>query len=413
MINELAAPKYIAEAVLSPHAHAERNELLTGLRWLRTNNPVSVVEADGYDPFWLVTRHRDVFDVSRQNGLFVNGERPIAIIDRAGEAAMRAKTGEPYIFRTLVSMDGPEHFRYRRIIQRWFTSAKLREVEADLRAIARAAIDHMAALGTECDFARDVALHYPLRVLMKLIGIPPEDEALMLRMTHGDPGKPPLIAQLHGMYSEMEDYFARLTHERRRQPTGDLASAIASAMIDGGPVPRFEAFCLYLLLVTAGHDTTSLSIAGAMWGLAEHPYQLPRIRTRPDLIDNLVNEAIRWTSPVSHFMRSASEDTELGGRRIRKGDWLMISYLSANNDETVFDQPQQFRADRDGSRHIAFGAGNHVCLGQYLARLEMRILFEELIPRISAVVLAGKPKRSDSAFIGGPETVPIRYALRQ
>ncbi|MGX9429946.1 MULTISPECIES: cytochrome P450 [Bradyrhizobium] len=414
MINEVAVPKHIAEAVVSPRAHAERNELLADLRWLRANNTVGLVEADGYDPFWLVTRHRDVYDVSRQNSLFINGERPIGIIDRAGEAAMRAKTGEPFVFRTLISMDGPNHFGYRRVIQRWFTSAKLREVEADIRAIARASIDHMTALGTECDFVRDVALHYPLRVLMKLVGIPAEDEELMLRMTHGDTAKQegPLIAQLEAAYADMEDYFARLTDARRRQPAGDLASAIASASIDGAPIPRFEAFCLYLLLVTAGHDTTSLSTSGAMWGLAQHPHELPRIRERPELIDKFVDEAIRWTSPVSHFMRSASENTEVGGRRIRKGDWLMLSYLSANYDETAFEQPEQFRADRNASRHMAFGAGNHVCLGQYLARLEMRIFFEELIPRLSAVVLAGKPKRSESAFIGGPTTIPIRFALR-
>jgi cytochrome P450 len=161
-----------------------------------------------------------------------------------------------------------------------------------------------------------------------------------------------------------------------------------------------------------GHETTSSSTAGAIWGLCESPGELRKLKDKPELIESLVDEAIRWTNPVSHFMRSATEDTELVGRPIRKGDWLMLSYLSANNDEAVFDEPERFRVDRDASRHIAFGTGAHACLGQHLARLEMRILFEELIPRLNALELAGEPKRSASTFVGGPKTLPVRFALQ-
>ena len=163
--------------------------------------------------------------------------------------------------------------------------------------------------------------------------------------------------------------------------------------------------------MTAGHDTTSSSASGAIWGLCEDPGELRKLKERPELTQNLVDEAIRWTNPVSHFMRSATEDTEVGGRPIRKGDWLMLSYLSANNDETVFDEPERFRVDRDASRHIAFGTGAHACLGQHLARLEMRILFEELMPRLHSLEFAGEPKRSASTFVGGPKTLPVRFML--
>jgi cytochrome P450 len=427
MTNAASVPKSIAEAMVSPRAHAERDALFSDLRWLRANNPVGLVEADGYDPFWLVTRHQDVHEASRQNNRFHNADRPVILVNREGEAAMRAKTGKPHLVRTLVHMDAPDHLKFRRVIQGWFTTPNLKALEADIRAIARASVDHMASLGGRCDFVLDVGLRYPLRVLMKLIGIPPEDEALMLRLTQevfgnqdADLGRnggeikdgAARMKQLAEVFADVQAYFRQLTDARRHRARNDLASTIANAQIDGAPIPHFEAFCLYLIVMTAGHDTTSSSTSGAIWGLCESPGELRKLKERLELTGNLVEEAIRWTNPVSHFMRSATEDTELGGRPIRKGDWLMLSYLSANNDETVFDEPERFRVDRDASRHIAFGTGAHACLGQHLARLEMRILFEELIPRLHSLELAGQPKRSASSFVGGPKTLPMQFVLR-
>lgn len=340
---------------------------------------------------------------------------------------MRAKTGKPHLVRTLVHMDAPDHLKFRRVIQGWFTTPNLKALEADIRAIARASVDHMASLSGRCDFVLDVGLRYPLRVLMKLIGIPPEDEALMLRLTQevfgnqdADLGRnggeikdgAARMKQLAEVFADVQAYFRQLTDARRHRARNDLASTIANAQIDGAPIPHFEAFCLYLIVMTAGHDTTSSSTSGAIWGLCESPGELRKLKERLELTGNLVEEAIRWTNPVSHFMRSATEDTELGGRPIRKGDWLMLSYLSANNDEAVFDEPERFRVDRDASRHIAFGTGAHACLGQHLARLEMRILFEELIPRLHSLELAGQPKRSASSFVGGPKTLPMQFVLR-
>jgi cytochrome P450 len=180
MGSAASIPQQIAEAIVSPRAHAERDALFSGLRWLRANNPVGLVEVEGYDPFWLLTRHQDVLEVSRQNDRFHNADRPVVLVNREGEAAMRAKTGQPHLVRTLVHMDDPDHLKFRRVIQGWFTPARLRMLEADFRAVAKASVDHMASLGGRCDFVREVGLNYPLRVLMRLVGIPPEDEALML-----------------------------------------------------------------------------------------------------------------------------------------------------------------------------------------------------------------------------------------
>lgn len=165
----------------------------------------------------------------------------------------------------------------------------------------------------------------------------------------------------------------------------------------------------YVLVATAGHDTTSASTAGAMWALAERPDLLEQVQVNPELISKVVDEAIRWTTPVKHFMRTATQDYVLRGQTIRKGDWLMLSYLSGNRDEEIFDSPFEFRLDRDPTKQVAFGYGVHVCLGQHLARLEMRILLEELLPHIKSLRLAGTPAWSQSTFVSGPKRLPIQF----
>ena len=207
------------------------------------------------------------------------------------------------------------------------------------------------------------------------------------------------------------NYFTALTEDRRARPRDDVASTIANATIDGQLISTFDAMSYYLIIATAGHDTTSSSTAGAMWALAERPAELAKVRARPDLIPSLVDESIRWTTPVRHFMRSAASDTALGGHAIAKGDWLMLCYPSGNRDEEVFEDPYEFRVDRSPNRHLAFGYGAHLCLGQHLAKMEMRILWEELLPRLKSVELAGEAKLSEANFVNGPKALPIRYAL--
>jgi len=186
---------------------------------------------------------------------------------------------------------------------------------------------------------------------------------------------------------------------------------IANATIDGQQISAFDAVSYYVIIATAGHDTTSSSTGGAMWALAERPGELAKVKADPTLIPGLVDESIRWTTPVRHFMRSAAVDTTVAGQSVKQGEWFMLCYPSGNRDETVFDDPLEFRVDRTPNRHLAFGYGAHVCLGQHLAKMEMRILWEELLPRLKSVELAGEAKLSEANFVNGPKKLPIRYAL--
>lgn len=426
-MNDAAVPRDIADLLVSPDAYAEQTRLHTGLRWLRANNPLGRVELEGFDPFWIVTKHADIFEISRQNELFHNGERATTLVSRTQDQKVRSLTGgSPHLIRTLVHMDAPDHFKYRRITQAWFTAQKVKSLENRIRAIARSCVDGMAARGGECDFVRDVALYYPLRVVMEILGVPAQDEPRMLKLTQElfgsqdeelgrdigatlDPAAH--VKQLFDVFADFQSYFTGLTEARRKDPREDVASVIANAEIDGKPIGHFEAMSYYVIIATAGHDTTSSSIAGALWALCENPIEFRKIKEDRSLIPKLVEEAVRWTTPVQHFMRTAMVDVAVRGRHVAKGDWLMLSYPSGNRDEQAFDTPDRFRIDRDASRHVAFGHGAHVCLGQHLARLEMRVFFEELFARLQSIELAGIPRRSASTFVGGPKTLPVRFAL--
>ena len=419
-------PGEVSAAVVDPAAYSEWTALHDQLAWARANAPLAVAENPDYDPFWLVTRHADIMAISRDPQRFANGIRQTVLTNREGDALARAATpgGDGHLIRALVQMDAPDHMKYRLLTQAWFAPKNLRIVEDRIRQIARDAVDQMLAMDGTCDFARDVAAYYPLRVIMDILGVPPEDEPRMLMLTQQlfgstDPelnrsreaitSAEQAIAMLHYVIADFENYFRDLTAERRASPREDIATVIANATIDGGPIPDRELAGYYMIVATAGHDTTSASTAGAIMELAKNPALFERFRDAGTDKAGLIEEAIRWTTPVQHFMRSAKEDVEIGGQLIREGDWLMLNYVSANRDEAVFDDPFTFDPDRRKNQQIAFGFGAHVCLGQYLARMEMRILMEELLPRLKSIELAGEPARVQSVFVGGLKRLPIRF----
>jgi cytochrome P450 len=422
--SEIDISADIAATLVDPRAYADQR-VHDAYRGLRANNPLGVARPEGFDPFWVVTKHAHILTVSRQNDLFHNADRPTTLTSKAVEERVRKITGAPNLVRSLVQMDAPDHPKYRALTQGWFMPGNLRKFEEQIRTIARNAVEKMLARGERCDFVADVALGYPLHVIMQMLGVPEQDEGRMLKLTQElfGPQDPDAARfrdaltpeqfsnMIAAVVKDFGTYFAKITADRRANPRDDLASAIANAKINGEYLPEHDATSYYMIIATAGHDTTSSSTAGAIWALAENPDEFAKVKENPALIPGLVDEAIRWMTPVKHFMRSATADTELGGRKIARGDWLMLCYASGNRDEEVFEDPFTFRSDRKQNRHLAFGYGAHLCLGQYLAKMEMRILFEELLPRLKSIALDGEVKMTQATFVSGPKKLPIRFEL--
>jgi cytochrome P450 len=423
----MQVPQDIANEIVNPKAYADGKRVDAAFRWLRREAPLAKLQPDRYHPFWAVTRHADILAVERQHDLFHNGDNFVTLTAiEAGRKVRQITGGSPHLVRSLVQMDNPDHHHYRHLTQRWFMPQSLDRLEARIRELARGFIDRMAEHGGRCDFARDVAFLYPLRVVMEVIGVPQIDEPRMLKLTqelfgNADPelsrtGSAEIddkarVASIHATLADFTTYFSAMTEDRRRHPRDDLASVIANGAIRGQPLGHLEAMSYYIIAATAGHDTTSGTTAGALWALAERPDQFAKVKADPSLIANLVEESIRWVTPVKHFMRTATQDTELAGESIAEGDWLMLAYPSGNRDEMVFADPFAFDVEREPNRQLAFGYGAHVCLGQHLARMEMKILWEELLPRLASVELDGEPKNSVSNFVCGPKTVPIRFKM--
>jgi cytochrome P450 len=420
-------PQHVADSLATPADYAS-GKIFESYRWLRANQPFGVAKIEGIDPFWVATKHADILEISRQNDLFHSGDRSPTLTTQVMDKKVREMMGgSPHLLRTLVQMDAPDHPKYRALTQGWFMPPNLRGLEDRIRKIARAAVDKMADLGDECDFVNEVGLHFPLHVIMTILGVPESDEPRMLKLTQelfgaadpelGRQGDAPPTAKTEepqmdfGVIVDFSNYFRALSEERRKNPTDDLASVIANSMIDGQPISDLEAMSYYIIVAAAGHDTTSSSTSGAMWALAERPRELAKLHADPSLIPGLVDESIRWTTPVKTFMRTATADTEFAGRQLKKNDWIMLCYASGNRDEEVFDAPDDFLVDRKPNKHLAFGYGAHLCLGQHLAKMEMRILWEEMIPRLKSVELAGEPAMSEAVFVNGPKRLPIRFKL--
>ncbi|MFI6991112.1 cytochrome P450 [Nonomuraea wenchangensis] len=419
MATTLTSAEEAGRCLATPAAYTDEARLHEALTLLRRESPVRRVEADGYRPFWAVTRHADVLEIERDNALWLSAPRPVlrrAEVDAALEAHRARGDG----LKTLVHTDDPEHRELRAIGADWFSPKAMRELQPRVRELARRYVDLLAEHGGRCDFVREVAAHYPLRVILSLLGLPESDFPLMLRLTQDLFGQDDDSRRRGGeeaaahtsVLADLLGYFRELTAARRARPTGDLASAIANARVDGRPLSDADAASYYVIIATAGHDTTTSTIAGGLEALVRHPGELRRLREDPGLLAPAAEEMIRWVSPVKAFMRTAAADTAVRGTPIRAGESVLLSYPSANRDEEVFDGPFRFDVGRTPNRHLAFGAGVHYCLGAGLARMEIQALFAELVPRLAEVGLDGEPAWLATTFVGGLKTLPIRYALR-
>ncbi|MDT5329752.1 MAG: hypothetical protein QOF31_1049 [Mycobacterium sp.] len=408
-----------AKVLADPTAYADDARLHAALTHLRANNPVAWVDNPPYRPFWAITKHADIMAIERDNNLFLSEPRPLlatAEADDLGKAQLEAGTG----LRTLIHMDDPHHRKVRAIGADWFRPKAMRDLKVHVDELAKRYVDRMRDIGPECDFVTEIAVNFPLYVILSLLGLPEEDFSRMHQLTQEMFGGDDEEYNKRGNSPEEQlailldffTYFSKLTASRREHPTDDLASAIANGRVDGEPLSDVDTASYYVIVVSAGHDTTKDAISGGLLALIENPDELTRLRDNMDLMPTAVEEMIRWTTPVKEFMRTAAEDTTVRGVPIAKGESVYLAYVSGNRDEEVFDEPFRFDVSRDPNKHVAFGYGVHFCLGAALARMEMNSLYSELIPRLESIELAGEPELAATTFVGGLKHLPIRYSLK-
>ena len=374
-----------------PHAAA---------RWLRENDPIRWYESELVDPFWLVTRHADVVEVSRNSQLWSSTERIM----------IEARRSEPLPIRTMLHMDPPEHTKHRKIYKDWLTPRSVRRMEDRLREISRELVDEMAR-AKEGNFVELMAARHPLKLICELLGVGSEAEEVVLGIAKQAFGAQDPEFKDDGSIERAIEFSGGLIEARRATPSEDLASAIANASIDGDALNVLEAMSHIMVLVTAGHDTTASAISGGLLALLRNPAELEKLKADPELIPTAVDEMVRYVTPTTNFLRVATEDTELSGVPIKKGQDVCMNFASANRDADVFDAPDEFRVDRNPNPHVGFGTGTHACIGQTLAKVEMNALFAELVPRIKRIELAGDPRWVDAIWISSLKDLPIRFEL--
>ena len=382
---------------------------------LRHEDPVHWVEHPDFNPFYVLTKHADILDVELHPAEFLNAPR--AILGHKAADEQRALQG--HLVKSLVQMDDPEHRLHRNLTADWFLPKNLAKLQGRLDELAQRSVQQMVDAGGEVDFARDIAMQYPLYVILAILGLPESDYPRMLQLTQElfgaeDPDfkrEDDAMASLIQTVAEFVAYFDGITADRQAHPTEDLASVIANAMVEGNPIGHKEQLGYYIIAATAGHDTTSNSMSGGMHALISNPDQLARLQADPSLMPTAIDEMIRWTSPVKHFMRTATVDYDIRGTTVKAGQDVLLSYWSANRDEDVFADPFTFDVGRTPNKHLAFGFGIHYCLGAMLARMEMKSLFGALLPRLQHVELAGEPQLTRSTFVSGHKHLPIRYSL--
>jgi hypothetical protein len=385
---------------------------------LRARDTLYKVEVDGFPPFWAIVKHADILEIEQRPELFPNTRRVELESLEATRVAEEAGTAP----ETLVHMDGVKHRQYRDLTAGWFKPSALRKTMSEsVRSLAREYVDRMAGLGGECDFATDVAKLYPLRVIMSMLGVPPQDEPLMLTLTQRVMAPADPEYTLTGSYGddhatviqEVFGYFFALAAARRADPTSDLGSVIANGTVDGQPLGDMETLSYYLILAAAGHDTTAASLAAGLEALIRYPDQFRLLQSEPDRLPNAVEEMIRLASPVKQFTRTATADYELRGATIKAGDRVLLSFASANRDEEVFADPFRFDITRGNARaQLGFGSGRHFCLGSPLARMEMTAFFSELLGRLESAEMTGPIEHTHGSTTAGIKHLPIRFTFK-
>jgi len=379
-------------------------------------------ESDFYEPFWAIVRHADVMDISGKPEIFSNTRGPSLLNERQRKALVDQRSNGAFgMMRTIIEMDPPEHRSFRRVASGFFTPRSIHSLDEIVEKSAREQVDKLGEEG-EGDFVELIAQRHPLRVLATILGIDQSEEEKVLELTQqlfasDDPDLQrkgeDRDAATQAIGLEFFQLFNRIVEDRRANPRDDLASMLANAKMENGePLGPVETFGYYLIVFTAGHDTTRNALSGGFKALLDKPEQFDLLRQNPDLERKAVEEIIRWSSPVNYMRRTLLRDAEIRGQRIREGEHLVMFYASANRDSDVFDRPFDFDITRHPNRHLGFGTGEHFCLGAHVARLSTRALIRELAERVEEVEPAGDPTHIESSFVCGLKTLPFRYKIR-
>jgi len=428
--EDATMPEDIARAVVLPESYVNEKEIsYPAFKWLRENNPLGVARVDGYDPLWIVTKYADIQKIEVDNKTFGVGDQNPILATQAGDEFFRSMSPENKVrnMDVVVYMDPPEHDKIRKIFNPWFRPGNVKRFEDQLRLLAKKEVDRMFDYDGEVDFMADIAGWFTLRAIVTLFGAPMEDDHIFMDLSKAffggmDPDEkredvadddPAAAAQQWAAtVMDFNRYFDQKHAERRGKEGEDLLTIIANAQVDGEPISDGYANGQYIAMVTAGHDTTSATSSGTMLKMIEQPELLARVQNDLSLAPKLVEEGVRYVSPVRHFMRQALVDTELRGRQIKAGERFMLCFPSGNRDEETIRDAEVFDIDRSPNRHLGFGHGAHMCIGQRIARSELQIFWEELLPRLKSVELNGDPKYLQTNFVGGLKNLPIKFKKR-
>jgi cytochrome P450 len=394
-------------------ARFARNGYPQGL-WtrLRSEAPVAHFAPPEYRPFWAITKHADIVEIASQPLRFSSAHG--IILGRARAVAAPSEM--------VVTLDPPRHGPMRRLASRRFTPRSLHKQREEIERIAVEILDRAATAGGvgECDFVERIAAPLPIAVVAWILGVPRRDWELLFRWTnevigkddpeYRRPGETP-AQTFRRARGELHAYFKRLIERRRSEPRDDLVSELIRATINDGPLTDEQLLSYCELMVEAGNETTRNAISGGLLAFCEHRGEWEKLRRRPELLSDAVEEILRWVSPITHFTRTATEDCEVGGATIRAGEQVALFWASANRDEDVFVDPFAFRIDRRPNPHLAFGVGEHFCMGAHVARVELETIFRHLLVRLESFEPAGPVERLSSAVNGGLKHLPLRYRL--
>lgn len=400
--------------IFDPASYARSGYPFEAWARLREEAPVHWCERTTGPHFWAITKHEDICYIGKRPNEFLSAPMMVLPNDLQGAA----------VPENLLSMDNPKHRPMRKLISNRFTPNGMRKLHHDIDTIAKEIIESVLAQGDEgeFDFVEKIAAPLPIAVIAWLLGVPREDWNKLFDWTNRIIGAADPDFSVEGEDSnttannaivETFAYFGELIDERMKNPADDLISHLAHAEIDGVKLGRMELLGYCGLIMAAGNETTRNATTGGMLAFIENPDQRQKLRAEPGLLSSAIEEVVRWTSPIIHFGRTAAQDCEIRGQRIEKGQHLALFYPSANRDADIFDAPERFRIDRNPNRHIGFGIGEHFCAGAHIARLEIQMAYQYLLPQIEEIELTGPPARLHSTFVGGIKRLPIRYRLKR